>query len=247
MAERRPVRQAVVRGVGFDEVGEPPTGAPVEAPRVGDRPGDRGAVAAHELGERVQHDVGAPLDGPDQVRGRHRVVDHQRDAVIVRDGRDAGDVEHVVLRVRHRLAEEGLGVRTDRRLPLLEIVGVVDEGDLDAQLGQRVVEQVVGAAIQRGRRHEVAARLGEGEDRQRLGRLAGGHSERARQAHSSGATALERVDPGLEHSLRGVHDPGVDVADLGQGEQVRRVRRIPELVAGGLVDRHGPGAGGGIG
>ena len=46
----------------------------------------------------------------------------------------------------------------------VEVVGVVDEGDLDAQLGQRVVEQVVGAAVERRRRHDVVAGLGQVQD-----------------------------------------------------------------------------------
>ena len=91
----------------------------------------------------------------------------------VGDAGDALDVEDVVLRVGDRLAEEALGVVADGRPPLLEVVGVVDERDLDAHLRQRVVEQVVRAAVQRRRRHDVVAGLGEVEDGQRLGRLAG--------------------------------------------------------------------------
>ncbi len=41
-------------------------------------------------------------------------------------------------------------------------------------------------------------------------------------------------------------DAGIDVAGFLEREQVRGVLRIPELVAGGLVDRHGARAGGGI-
>ena len=51
------------------------------------------------------------------------------------DAGDALDVEQVVLRVGDHLAVEQLGVRLDRGLPRREIVGVVDEGDLDAHFG----------------------------------------------------------------------------------------------------------------
>ena len=44
-------------------------------------------------------------------------------------------------------------------------------------------------------------------------------------------------------ALRRVHDAGVDVADLGQREQVGGVLGVAEVVAGGLVDRQGAGAG----
>ena len=44
-----------------------------------------------------------------------------------------------------------------------------------------------------------------------------------------------------------VHDAGVDVANLTEGKQVGRMGRVAELIGGGLVDRHRPGPGGGIG
>ncbi len=75
---------------------------------------------------------------------------------------------------------------------------------------------------------------GEVEDRQRLGRLAG------RDAQGADA-ALERRDPLLEDTGRRVHDPGVDVAELLEPEQAGGVGGVVEDVAGGGVDRHGPG------
>jgi hypothetical protein len=48
--------------------------------------------------------------------------------------------------------------------PGVEVVGVVHEGHLDAELGQRVVEQVVGAAVEVTARHDVVAGLGQVED-----------------------------------------------------------------------------------
>ena len=76
----------------------------------------------------------------------------------------------------------------------------------------------------------------------------------------SGAPS-RRGDAGLEHALGGVHDPRVDVADLGEREEVGGVRRcrgtgttwirrvlgVAELVRRGLVDGHGHGTRGGVG
>ena len=89
---------------------EPPVG-PVERARLDDDPADAGAVAADELGRRVDHDVGAPLDRAAQVRRRERVVDDQRQVVLVRDGRHGLDVQDVPARVADGLAEERLRVR----------------------------------------------------------------------------------------------------------------------------------------
>ena len=173
----------------------------------------------------------------------HGVVDHQRDAVGVGDGGDAFDVEHVVLRVRDRLAEEDLGVRLDRGFPLSEVVRIVHERHLDAELRQGVVQQVVRAAVQRRRGDHVVAGLAQRHEGERLGGLAGGDGERAGQADGGGAAAFECVDPGLQRRLRRVHDAGVDVADLGEPEQVRGVVGVAELVRRRLIDRHRPGAG----
>ena len=81
----------------------------------------------------------------------------------------------------------------------------------------------------------------------RLGGLAAAHDQRAGQADGRGDATLEAAQPGLERTLGGVHDAGVDVADLGQREQVLRVRGVAELEARGLVDGHRTGAGGRVG
>jgi hypothetical protein len=56
--------------------------------------------------------------------------------VLVGEGGDCLDVEDFGLRVGDRLAEERLGVGPDRGTPRVERAGVVDEADLDAELGK---------------------------------------------------------------------------------------------------------------
>ena len=131
---------------------------------------------------------------------------------------DPGGVEDVDLRVGDGLGEERLGVRSHRRPPRIQVVGVVDEADLDAELGQRVVEQVVGAAVEPRAGHDVIAGGGQVQDRERLGGLPGRQEQRRHPA-------LERGDALLDDVGGRVPDPGVDVAGLGQAEQRRGVRR----------------------
>ena len=100
----------------------------------------------------------------------------------------------------------------DGGAPGVQVVGVVDERGLDAQLGQRVVEQVVRAAVQPRAGHDVVAGAGEVEDRERLGGLTG-RQEQGRHA------AFECGDALLDDVLGRVHDAGVDVARLGEAEQ----------------------------
>ena len=78
------------------------------------------------------------------------------------------------------------------------------------------------------------------QDRQRLRRLAGRGQQRA-------DTALQRGDAVLHDRLGRVHDPGVDVAEFLQREQLAAVLGGIEGVRRGLVDRQRPGLGGGVG
>ena len=60
-----------------------PLALPVELAGIDDDAAQGGAVAADELGGRVDNDVRAVLNGADQVRGAEGVVDDQRQAVLV--------------------------------------------------------------------------------------------------------------------------------------------------------------------
>ena len=164
----------------------------VEGAAVDDHAADGGAVPAEVLGRRVHDDVGAQLDRADQVRRGDRVVDDERDADLVRDRGDGLDVEDVGLRVGDGLAEEQLGVRLDGVAPGLRVVRVGDERRRDAELGQRVVQQVVGAAVQARAGDDVVAGLGDVQDREGLGGLARGDQQGA-------DAALERGDAVLDH------------------------------------------------
>ena len=98
---------AVVAGVGVDQRLVLVLGAePVEGAAVDDDAADRVAVAAHELGQRVHDDVGAVLLGLAQVGRRQRVVDDQRHAGLLGDGRDGRQVDDDAARVGDRLAED---------------------------------------------------------------------------------------------------------------------------------------------
>ena len=221
----------MVGRVRIDEVGlEARRGRPVELAAVHDHSPDRGSVAADPLGGRVDDDVGAPIDRPGEDRGEG-VVDDDGDLVFVGDGGDALEIGHVQARVADRLEVDGLGPGVDRLLELGEL-GAVDEAEVDAVLGQGVLEEVVRAAVQRRAGDDVVAGAGEVEDRQRLGRLAGCDAQRP-------YAALEGGDPLLEDVGCRVHDPGVDVAEFLQPEEPGGVVGVVEDVAGGGVDRDG--------
>ena len=235
------VDQPVIARVGLVVVGELlGVGGVVEGAAVDDDPRDRRAVPTEVLRGAVDDDVGAPLQGPDEVRGRHGVVDDQGDPRLVRHAGDALDVEDVLLGVGDGLGEERLRVRAHRRSPGVQVVGVLDERGGDAELGERVVQQVVRSAVQAGAGDDVVADLGEVEQRDRLGGLPAGHEQRPHPT-------LQARDALLDDVVRGVHQPGVDVAELLEPEQVRGVLRAFEHVGGGLVDRQRARPGRGVG
>jgi hypothetical protein len=117
---------------------------------------------------------------------------------------------------------------------------VLGEAHLDTQLRQHVLEEGVRASVEERHRHDVRPRLGDREDRVVDRRAPGAEGQ-------CGDPALEGGDPLFKHCMRGVHDPGVDVALDLQVEEVRAVLGVVELVRHGLVDRDRYRLGGGIG
>ena len=57
----------------------------------------------------MHDDVGAVFEGPHQVGRRHCVVDDERDAVLLGDGRDRLDVDDDAARIGDQLDEDRLG------------------------------------------------------------------------------------------------------------------------------------------
>ena len=154
--------------------------------------------------------------------------------------RDLADVEDVDLRVSDGLGEEELRVGADGRAPLLGVVLVLDERRLDAELGQRVLEQVVRSAVDGARGDDVIPRLRDVQHGERLRGLA------ARDEKGTGAP-LECREALLHDVRRRVHDARVDVAELGQREEVRGVVGVVEYVGRGLVDGRRARLRGGVG
>ena len=196
-------------------------------------------MARQELGGRVVDQVGAPVEGLDEVGRGQRRVDQQRHAGGVRDVAHGGDVEHVEARVADGLAEQQLGLGPDRGAPAVEVAGL-DEGGLDAEAAHRVVQQVLRAAVERGAGHDVRAGAHQRGDRQVQRGLAAGGGDGA-------DAAFERRHALLEHRVGRVADARVDVARALQVEQRRGMVARLEDEGGGEVDRHGARAGGGVG
>ena len=211
---------------------------PGEVAAVDDEAADRGAVAAEIFGRRINDDGRAVIERLGQDR-RGGIVHDQRNPERAPDRRDLRDREGDQLRVGQSLGVIGAGARVGGFAEVLRI-DRIDEAHLDPLVLHRVGEQVPGAPIEVGRGDHVVAHPREVLDRKSRSRLAA----RERQPRDA---PFERGDALLEHVGGRIHDPGIDVAELLEREQVGGVLGALELIGGGLVDRHRDGAGGRIG
>ena len=121
-------------------------------------------MATQVLGCGVDDHVRAMFDGAQQVGGGYGVVHNQGYTVFVRNCSNRLNVEHVVTGVRHGLAVEELGVGADCGAPCVQVVRVLNEGGFDTEVGEGVLEQIVGAAVYGGRCNYVVACTGNVQD-----------------------------------------------------------------------------------
>ena len=177
--------------------------------------------------------------GRNKRRGKGRIVDDRRQPVPVRDVGDLPVVGHVVLGVAGGFDIDGPGVLVDQLAQGLRLAGI-EEPHFDTEFGKGLREKGPRSAVEAGGRDEVLSRVDDGQQRGRDRRLAAGKGQPRR-------AAVERRKPLFQHVGRGVHQPRVDIAELAQAEEVRRMFRVVKDIARRGVDRHGAGGRGGIG
>ena len=231
-------RHAVTR-IHFGELRELARCSPVKLAAVNNHAAERGTVTADELGGGVDHDIGTVFQRANQVRSTEGIVDKHRNLVLVGDFRNRLDVRDVGMRVAERLDEHELRVFLDGSLDFFEVAGVHERG-IDAERAERMLQEVVGTAVDGALGNHVVTLAGEGSN---------GISEGCRTGSDSEAsdTAFESGDALFKNVLRGVGKTAVDVARILQVETIRGMLGAVENVGGGLVNRNRAGIGGGIG
>ena len=108
----------MVARVRIRDIGILTAGFPVEFSGLNDYASQCRAVAADELGSRVNDDVGAVLDRPDQVRSAESVVDNHRKPIFVGDLRDRVDVRDIAVGIAQRLNVDCSRIYLDGRFYL---------------------------------------------------------------------------------------------------------------------------------
>ena len=116
----------VVAGIGLGDariaVG---IGLPVEASAVHYHAAKRRPVSADELRSRVNHDVCAVFERPDEERGEG-IIHDEDDAMPVGDFGHALDVQHVAVGIAQGFCKDDFRVRSDGRFQRVKIVDFYD-------------------------------------------------------------------------------------------------------------------------
>ena len=137
--------------------------APLEGSGVNDDTAKGISVSAHPLGETVNDNVSAVLDGIGQIRGREGSIDHQGNLDLIGILGNFLQVDNLQGRVGHSLAEEcaSLVVRGG-----LEAGGIrsVNETNSDAHGWENVVEHGVGSTVELTARNNVVTGLADIDD-----------------------------------------------------------------------------------
>jgi len=228
------IAQSVVTGVRFGQERE--TAAfPVEASRIHHDAADGGSVAAQPFGQRMDHNIRALFQRTLEVGCAEGAVHDQRQPMGMGHLGNCRDIGHVQRGIADGFHEAQLGPRRHGTSKVLRIARIHKDRP-DAQLRQDVVELSVGAPVQVVGGYEFVARLAEINDRVKDRACPG------RQRQCCGP-ALQRGHPFLQDGLGGIHDSGVDVAQLLKTEQIGGVGRAPEHVRTGAVHRYGAGQG----
>lgn len=187
----------------------------------------------------MDDDVGAVLERAQLIRRRKRAVDDERDLVLVRDIGDSLDVDEVGVRVADRLDVDCTRILLDGLLEDLDALRRIDERRLDAVVRERVLKEVVGAAVDRRSCDDVLAVMDECLERVR-------DSSCTRCDSNGSDAAFECGDTLGEDILRRVRQAAVDVAGILQCEAVSSVLRVVEHEGRRLVDWYSARVRGGI-
>ena len=188
-------------------------------------------MAADEFGGGINHDVYAVLNRLEQIR-RNRVVQNDRQIVLVRDFGQFVQIGYIIFRIADALGVNGFGFIRDGGLNIFRIAGIY-EFDRDAEFAQSVMKEIVSAAVEIVERNYLVAGLRQSEYRQRDSGLAGSQSQRA-------DAAVQLGQPFLKNVGSGIHQASVNVTEFAQTKKVSRVLGVLEHIRCGLINRHRP-------
>ncbi len=205
---------------------------PIKLPPVHENPSQTHPVTTDPFRQRRNHNVRTVLQRSAQVGRRKGGIDNEGKAGVMRTLGNDFQIANLKGGIGARLAEEGPRLLIGRPGEIGRILGV-DEPHLDAETGEDVVELRVRSPVQGVGGDDVVPRPREVDDGVEDGRCAGADGEAA-----EGVRALQLGVAALEDVRGGVHEAGVDVAELLEAEQLRGVLGVSEHERGGAVQRN---------
>ena len=224
--------KAVVR---LGQLGKFARGDPVKSAAIDQQAANHRTVAGEKLGCRVVDQIRAVIQRFQEVRRGEGRIDEERNLVLVRELAQHRQVQHIEAGIAEGFAIEHFGIRADRRTPGIDVARV-NEAGIDAKAAQRVVEQIMRAAVKCARSDDV--RPGPGNRCQP--QMQCGLAARGGQ---TGHAAFERGDALFEHGSGRVGNARIHMARTLHVEQARRVIRILEHEGRGEVNRRRARAG----
>ena len=203
--------------------------------RFDDDAANRIAVATEKFGDGMDNNVCAMLERLDQIGSCQRIIDDQRHAGLFGDCGDGCDIGDDTAGIGDGFDEDRLGLRGNRGLEGGEIIGISPfHAPVEILVG--MIELVDRAAIEFFRGDELVARLQQGVEDQKFGRMARGDGKRR-------CAAFKRRDATFENRIGRVGDAGVDIAERLQSEEGGGMIDIVEHERRGLINRCDAGAG----
>src|SRR2546421_4766998 len=147
-----------------------------------------------------------------QVWRGQGIIYHERYSILMRDIRHSTYIESIQARVTHGFGIDDFGAIIDSCTEVFRIAAI-NKANGDTKFRQRIVEEIICAAIETGRRYDLVARSGNIQDPQCFRRLPRCRSQGANASFKSGYTALKSV-------LGRVHNACIDVTKLFQGKEI---------------------------
>ena len=224
---------SVIAGIWFGNGRILARGRPVEGPGIYDDAAQRGSVSAEELGCGVNNQIRAVLNGPDQVRCTKGIIHHQRQAVAVCQFSQRIDVGNIAVGISQGFNIDGPGVWLNSALHLVQVVDIHKAGG-DAEIGQRMSQQIIAASVDGLLRHDVPPIQCQGLNRIGNSGCAGGQRQ-------GGYTALQGRDPLLQHILGGVCQSAIDVSAFLQVKPGRGMGAVLKHIRRSGINRDRPG------
>ena len=177
----------------------------------------------------MHHNMRPVLKRFDQIGCRHGVIDNQRNACLVGNGRDGCNVHNHAAGIGDGLNKDRLGFGCDGLFKRLQIVRI-RPNHIPAEFFVGMVELVDRAAIKFFCSDKLVARLQQGVKYQMFSSVARRHSDR-------GCATFKGCDTLFKHRAGGVSQPGVNIAEGLQAKQRRRMVHVVKHKGRRLIDR----------